>query len=349
MENVKGILSSKVNGKLIFPNLLNDLKHPSKALGHRGGKGYKIYSLVNGQGQDLFGDPSYVIKAEEYGIPQARHRVILLGVREDLTVEPDRLQRNKNSVSMESVIADLPSLRSGLSKSFDSAESWHKVVAEGIKNIKRSVPSTELNESKLKTILDKASRYHSRGSRFAAKRKKFRGNEQLKSWFTDERLGGFTNHDTRAHIAGDLARYLFCALYAEQKGVSPKSKYFPPCLAPKHANWKSGNFTDRFKVQIAKKPSSTITSHISKDGHYYIHPDPAQCRSLTVREAARLQTFPDNYFFEGNRTQQYVQVGNAVPPFLANQIAEVVYKTLKNEYQAREKTGIRTKKQLVHS
>ena len=171
----------------------------------------------------------------------------------------------------------------------------------------------------------------------------------LDGWYGDPQLQSYLNHETRAHMASDLYRYLFVAIMGELKKHSPQLKDFPDDLLPKHNNVikradkddkkvsSEQKFADRFKVQVWDNPSSTITSHISKDGHYFIHPDPLQCRSLTVREVARLQTFPDNYFFEGNRTQQYHQVGNAVPPFLAHQLSRIVFDIFEKAFAKKEK------------
>ena len=145
------------------------------------------------------------------------------------------------------------------------------------------------------------------------------------------------NHQTRGQISEDLGRYLFCAAWSAVNHRSPVLADFPTELLPEHENVKAAAkdggleniaFGDRFRVQVKDEPSTTVTSHISKDGHGFIHYDPYQCRSLTVREAARLQAFPDDYFFCGPRTEQYRQVGNAVPPELAAMIAELLFKVL---------------------
>lgn len=337
MENVKGILSAKLDGDRIFPKILSDLKEPfvtAKQYGWKNTKEerYHIISFVTGKEPEPGNEMEYLIRTENYGIPQARHRVILLGIREDVFKKiNERVKRLTDSdpVYIDDVIGNLPHLRSGFSEGLDSDERWmrhfHKMAsAEWIKALDKGV-----RDHVHKSLKDLA---HSRLHRAYNANGLFVPSV-LGDWYADRNLKGIPNHGTRSHMDDDLARYLFVSAYGKVRHRSPHLKDFPLALLPAHKNVDTEapcqKFSDRFKVQLKGQAASTITSHISKDGHYFIHPDPTQCRSLTVREAARIQTFPDNYFFEGGRTQQYHQVGNAVPPYLAKQLAEVVFDIFK--------------------
>ena len=337
MENVKGILSAKVGGKRIFDEILNDLVDPDTALSDpKSGHTYRICSLVDNQIFRKGDDPSlldpkkFIIKAEEFGIPQARHRVILIGIRDDIVGELEPLTRNA-LVTVEQVIGNLPELRSKLSKGQDSAEAWQACVEQQLKALASLTKNKELA-----TELSKTAKYIiKRGSSGSLRYTKANGNgitdiKYLDDWYLDPNINVWLNNETRGHMNSDLGRYGYAASFAKVFGKSPKGhkEFDLSGLRPEHKNWESGKFSDRFRVQLSTAPSTTITSHISKDGHYFIHYDPLQCRSLTVREAARLQTFPDNYFFQGNRTQQFHQVGNAVPPLLAKKISEVILNVL---------------------
>ena len=137
-----------------------------------------------------------------------------------------------------------------------------------------------------------------------------------------------TQHETRMHNDRDLEIYKE-AILAWEKGK--RLCYAELATRRKdlitHKNTHS--FTNRFNViKGNEKASHTILAHIAMDGHYYIHPDITQLRSLSVREAARLQSFPDNFYFEGPRTAQFRQIGNAVPPKMAEQIAKGIKKIL---------------------
>jgi len=308
------------------------------------GPGYRIYSLVSEPDDfDLVDVPVYksgsefIIRCEQYGIPQMRHRVILIGVRADLKKPPEILTPAPEVVPIEKIISSFPELRSGLSREPDGNREWQAVMRTIREELAKDLDTFGDHElaSFILKIFSKEKILPGRGGRFVSNIKSgfsrgYRG--PLRNWIYDSRLKGFPNHESRGHIRSDLMRYLWCAAFTStshrDRHPSPKANEFPDFLAPNHKNWTSGHFADRFRVQAKGLPATTITSHISKDGHYFIHYDPLQCRSLTVREAARIQTFPDNYFFEGNRTQQFVQVGNAVPPFLARQIAERVFRIL---------------------
>ena len=349
LENVKGILSSKVEGSLIIDRILADLRKPCETNGIETGTAsgrpasydlfpfahYRDASLTSGT---LFGnvetDPSdYVICAEKHGMPQARHRLILLGIRSDLKIAPRPIPTKDKAISMWKAVGDLPKLRSKLSKEEDSGEAWAAAIRQvgDAKSLPRDGVDLDVwrGIKKARNSLDSSL---TPGGEFV------RGEINpvwQRGWFHDPRLHGACNHSTRSHITPDLWRYFYAACFAKVRQKSPLLGDFPVHLLPKHRNAAKVrdedeiDFADRFRVQVKNRPSTTVTAHIAKDGHYFIHPDPLQCRSLTVREAARIQTFPDNYYFLGPRTSQYQQVGNAVPPLLARQLAIVVYQLVR--------------------
>ena len=333
MENVKGMLSSQHGGSPIFDRIVADLSAPGDGLE------YQIRSLVKPGVAGEIDSHDFVIEAERFGIPQGRHRVILFGIRSDvarsvpeLSSSPEEFVLGKGNmkVTVGEALSGLPPLRSRLSKEPDGHEQWLSALTDTAEELRWYRPEAlEPVFEEMSRAVERARLHVSTGGPFI--RHDTTMNEmraRLNNWYIDERLGGVIQHETRAHMRSDLYRYLFAAAYGRAKGVSPKITDFPTPLLPKHDNVSSEKvpFADRFRVQLEGSWSSTVVAHIAKDGHYFIHPDPSQCRSLTVREAARLQTFQDNYFFAGNRTEQYTQVGNAVPPLIARKIAGVVAK-----------------------
>jgi DNA (cytosine-5)-methyltransferase 1 len=335
MENVKGMLSSTVESRLVFEMLMEDLS----SLGTDHSHLYELKAIrVEGGKAHLqeIGKPSdFIVRAEEFGVPQRRHRVIIVGVRSDLTSGAGSASINvaKSPHTVADAIGNLPSLRSGLSRGHDLLPAWRNTVADAARvlaGIHWDGDVDRLRERFLGLVKDMEHMAPLKRASTILPSGYGASDDVLLRWLERPELRALAQHETRGHMGSDLGRYLFSAVFGAVFGYSPKASDFPEELRPNHRNWTSGVFNDRFRVQLANEPSTTVTSHISKDGHYFIHPDPAQCRSLTVREAARLQTFPDDYLFLGNRTQQYVQVGNAVPPYLARQIAALVYASLTN-------------------
>jgi len=315
MENVKGLLSSTHSGEGMFHQIRSDLANPG------GRVRYAVHSLIVDAPPEDLSPEDFIIRSESYGVPQKRHRVILLGLRQpDFDVREFQRLESMPGASVRDVIGAMPRIRSRVSRDTDSPEAWLAIRDRAL-TLTRGVLGGDVIGLKTKLGVPPLGDHWIDGSA------PVKGDRRLMEWITGRGLVGVSQHEARRHMDADLVRYFYAAAFADRAKHSPNLSHFDEAgLLPNHASAHSDRrpFADRFRVQVWDSPSTTVVSHISKDGHYYIHPDPLQMRSLTLREAARLQTFPDDYFFVGNKTQQYVQVGNAVPPLLANQIAHVV-------------------------
>ena len=261
-ENVKGIFSAKPKGIKIFDLIVKEMS--------------KTYNVVD--------DPRILLlNAADYGVPQIRERVIIIGVRKDIDyinvkeiydsiikTHSDSDENLPNYVTVGEAILDLPKLQAG--------------EGENIQTINRNKNSCS--------------------------------NPYLDLITNDS--GIIYNHSARKHNELDRERY---RILSKNKGRQLKDmqKVRPDLVHhdPKH-------FGNRYTVQWSDRPGKTVVAHLYKDGNLFIHPDYKQARTFTVREAARVQSFPDDFVFEGSRTEQFKQVGNAVPPLMAEAIAKTL-------------------------
>lgn len=268
-ENVTGLLSARVNGKPIMPSIMS-------ALGNS-------YKLIN--------DPNILVhNTADYGVPQIRKRVIIMGVRKDITTkeamdlyngvvkthwnpETDLVERKglKKFVSVKDAIGDLPSVEPGEDASTNSYD-------------------YPCNNAFLKRI-GKAG------------------------------IHPLMDHIARKHNALDRERF---AIMINNHWSFGQLRKEMPQYEHEHARV----FDNSYVVQWWDLPSKTILAHIHKDGFQFIHPDGNQARSFTVREAARIQSFPDDFEFAGSRGEKYKQIGNAVPPLFAEALAKSIKKNL---------------------
>lgn len=215
-------------------------------------------------------------------------------------------------------------------KNFNVLQDRKRVIIIGWKKeLNLSYPSFETKENNyeiLKDLFSDLPKLKSAQGEWKASQYIKKTNSYLESTGIRNGIDFTTQHIARYNNENDLEIYRI----AVEKWINENKRLnyseLPERLI-KHNNTKT--FINRFQVVNHKGVSHTVVAHICADGHYYIHPDIAQNRSITVREAARIQSFPDDYFFESSRTAAFKQIGNAVPVLMAEGIAKKIKKLLK--------------------
>lgn len=253
-ENVPGILSAKPGGIPVTELIKNDIEQ----------SGYEIINDLKTYAQ---------IDLSEYGVPQKRKRVIIIGLRKDLY--PDAQARLKSFY-----IEHLPKYKESV-----------KTVSDAIKDLPKLLPLDE----------------------------EIKVNGKIYSHSISE---GITNHFSRFHSKRDIGIFRLLAEDLE----TGDCKYTSSESLKKLYTQMTGKISNVHKYHVLRwdKPSNTIPAHLYKDGLRHIHPDPIQARTITVREAARLQTFDDDYEFISSTGDNYKMIGNAVPPKFSEKLAEAL-------------------------
>lgn len=268
-ENVTGILSAKVDGKLIFPQIL-------KALG----KEYKLDEDTN----------LLLHNTADYGVPQIRKRIIIMGVRKDIESK-DAIDLYKGVIKTHyNPDTPMPE-RKGLKRFVD--------VHDALADLPKVFPGQDASTNSFDYPCN---------------------NEFLKR-VSKSGIHPLMDHICRNHNDKDRERFRVMITNHWSFGEMRRAR---PDLEHEHARV----FDNSYVVQWWDLPSKTILAHIHKDGFQFIHPDETQLRTFTVREAARIQSFPDDFIFEGSRGEKYKQIGNAVPVLFAEALAKSIRKNL---------------------
>lgn len=269
-ENVTGILSAKANGKAIFPQVI-------KALGQE----YKV-----------IGDPETILfNTANYGVPQIRKRIIIMGVRKDIEgIDAKELYQNVTKTHYD---PDMPESERGKLKKYVD-------VRQALGDLPPVLPGEDASTESFDYPCD---------------------NEFL-TRIGNKGVSPLMDHICRRNNDTDRERFRVMIEHHWSFGEMRRAR---PDLEHEHARI----FDNSYVVQWWDLPSKTILAHIHKDGFQFIHPDYNQARTFTVREAARIQSFPDDFVFEGSRGEKYKQIGNAVPCLFAEALAKASKKILK--------------------
>lgn len=267
-ENVTGILTATINGKHIIDTIFERLS-----------ENYQV----------LFDPKINVLNSANYGVPQIRQRMIIIGVRKDIDVKPQTIYETIKKTHYDPETNE--TAKGKLKK--------YVTVRDAIEELPKLKPGKGKKEVSFQST---------------------KSNEFLK-YVSKNNNGILRDHICRNHNKKDIERYV---------AMSKNHWTFQELLEnrPDLDHEKKRVFGNSYTVQWWDSPSKTIIAHLYKDGNQFIHPDYKQGRTFSVREAARIQSFPDNFVFEGSRTDQFKQIGNAVPPLLAKAIAKAIKATL---------------------